>query len=231
MPESKIFRVLIGEQRSFYVNTEATSADEAMETVRRRLRDPQDNVQPIEDYGAYEGYQVEDAIEIARTPTSAITEPLPAASPPVAQPQVPIASGRILPSTVVTRRRPSRVLPILLGGAVVLAGALAILHFRSGAAGPAVTASTSQSHSATANPAVPTAATAASSSTAVAREAVPSALPAPSQPLGRIPATASSPRPTGRPAGSTLPPPATAPSPAVSPTSSSPRGDMKRSFE
>jgi hypothetical protein len=66
MPNTKVFRVLIGEQQSFYVDTEAMSADEAMEKVRARLLDPHDDVQPIEDNGAYQGYQVEDAMEIDR---------------------------------------------------------------------------------------------------------------------------------------------------------------------
>ena len=66
MPDTKVFRVLIGEQLAFYVDTEARSASEAMEKVRARLRDSKDDVQPIEDYGAYQGYQVEDAIEIKR---------------------------------------------------------------------------------------------------------------------------------------------------------------------
>ena len=66
MPNTKVFRVLIGEQQSFYVDTEAMSAVEAMEKVRARLRDPNDDVTPIEDNGAYQGYQVEGAIEIKR---------------------------------------------------------------------------------------------------------------------------------------------------------------------
>jgi len=66
MPETKVFRVLIGEHLGFYVDTEAMSADEAMEKVRARLRDPSDHIQPLEDDSAYQGYQVEDAIEIKR---------------------------------------------------------------------------------------------------------------------------------------------------------------------
>jgi hypothetical protein len=66
MSNKKVFRVLIGEKQGFYVDTEATSADNAMEIVRARLQDPNDDVTPIEDDSAYEGYQVEDAIEIAR---------------------------------------------------------------------------------------------------------------------------------------------------------------------
>jgi hypothetical protein len=66
MPEKKVFRVLIGEQQSFYVDTEAASADEAMDIIKARLRDPNDDLQPIEDNSCYDGYQVEDAIEIKR---------------------------------------------------------------------------------------------------------------------------------------------------------------------
>jgi hypothetical protein len=66
MTDKKVFRVLIGEQQGFYVDTEAASADEAMEKIRARLRDPNDDIQPIEDSSCYEGYQVEDAIEIRR---------------------------------------------------------------------------------------------------------------------------------------------------------------------
>lgn len=66
MTDTKVFRVLIGEQQTFYVDTEAASADKAMENIRARLKDPDDNVQPIEDNSAYEGYQVEDAVEIER---------------------------------------------------------------------------------------------------------------------------------------------------------------------
>ena len=66
MSETKVFRVHIGEQLAFYVDTEALSAGEAMEKVQARLDDPKDDVLPIEDYGAYQGYQVEDAREIKR---------------------------------------------------------------------------------------------------------------------------------------------------------------------
>lgn len=63
---TKVFRVLLGERQGFYVDTEATSADEAMDKIRARLRDPNDAVEPIEDNSSYEGYQVEDVIEIPR---------------------------------------------------------------------------------------------------------------------------------------------------------------------
>lgn len=66
MPEKKVFRVLIGEQQGFHVDTEAASAAEAMDIVNARLDDPNDDVQPIEDNSHYQGYQVEDAIEIKR---------------------------------------------------------------------------------------------------------------------------------------------------------------------
>ena len=66
MADQKVFRVLIGEQQGFYVDTEATSAADAMEKIRARLKDPNDDIQPIEDNSAYEGYQVEDAIQIKR---------------------------------------------------------------------------------------------------------------------------------------------------------------------
>jgi hypothetical protein len=62
----KVFRVLIGEQQGFYVDVEDVSAEAAMEQVRVRLKDPNDNVTPIEDSSAYSGYQVEDAKEINR---------------------------------------------------------------------------------------------------------------------------------------------------------------------
>lgn len=66
MSDKKVFRVLIGEQQSFYVDTEAASADEAMANIRARLRDPNDDIQPIEDCSRYQGYQVEDVTEIRR---------------------------------------------------------------------------------------------------------------------------------------------------------------------
>jgi hypothetical protein len=66
MTNQKVFRVLIGEQQGFYFDTEAASAVEAMEKIRARLKDPNDYVRPIEDTSCYEGYQVEDAIEIRR---------------------------------------------------------------------------------------------------------------------------------------------------------------------
>jgi hypothetical protein len=66
MPNNKVFRVLIGEKQAFYVDTEATSPSDAMEIVEARLRNPNDDVTPIEDDSAYEGYLVEDAIEIER---------------------------------------------------------------------------------------------------------------------------------------------------------------------
>lgn len=66
MTEKKVFRVLIGEQQTFYADTEANSADEAMEKIRTRLQDPHDDMQPIEDNSGYEGYKVEDAVEIPR---------------------------------------------------------------------------------------------------------------------------------------------------------------------
>jgi hypothetical protein len=66
MSNLKVFRVLIGEQQAFYVDTEAVSSTEAMEFIRARLNDPNDDVQPIEDDAYYEGYQIEDAIEIRR---------------------------------------------------------------------------------------------------------------------------------------------------------------------
>jgi hypothetical protein len=64
MPNSKVFRVLISESQGFYVDTEAASADEAMEKVRSRLE--AGTVTPIEDNSSYEGYKVEDAIKIKR---------------------------------------------------------------------------------------------------------------------------------------------------------------------
>lgn len=66
MADQKVFRVLIGEQQGFYVDTKAASAADAMEKIRARLKDPNDDIQPIEDNSTYEGYQVEDAIEIKR---------------------------------------------------------------------------------------------------------------------------------------------------------------------
>ena len=63
---TKVFRVLIGEQQGFYVDIEAPTPNAAMENVRSRLNDPNDNITPIEDNSSYEGYQVEDAIEIQR---------------------------------------------------------------------------------------------------------------------------------------------------------------------
>ena len=48
------------------MDTEANSADEATDKIRARLRDPDDAIEPIEDNRSYEGYQVEDAVEIAR---------------------------------------------------------------------------------------------------------------------------------------------------------------------
>jgi hypothetical protein len=66
MPDKKVFRVLIGEQQGFYVDTEAASAAEAMDKIRARLKDPNDDIQPIEDTTLYEGYRVEDAMEIKR---------------------------------------------------------------------------------------------------------------------------------------------------------------------
>jgi hypothetical protein len=66
MSDTKVFRVLIGEQQGFYVDTEAASAAEAMDIIRARLNDPNDDLQPIEDSSCYEGYQVEDAVEIRR---------------------------------------------------------------------------------------------------------------------------------------------------------------------
>ena len=66
MPNNKVFRVLIVEKLGFYVDTEATTAADAIKIVRARLQDPNDDVTPIEDDSAYEGYQVEDAIEMAR---------------------------------------------------------------------------------------------------------------------------------------------------------------------
>ena len=66
MADKKVFRVFIKEQQTFYVDTEANSADEAMENIKTRLQDPNDHIQPIEDNGGYEGYKVEDAAEIPR---------------------------------------------------------------------------------------------------------------------------------------------------------------------
>ena len=52
---TKVFRVLIGEQQGFYVDVEAPTANAAMENVRSRLNDPNDNITPIEDNSAYQG--------------------------------------------------------------------------------------------------------------------------------------------------------------------------------
>ena len=62
--DKKVFRVLISESRGFYVDTEAMSAQDAMQSVRARLRD--NEVVPSEDITYYSGYQVDDAIEIRR---------------------------------------------------------------------------------------------------------------------------------------------------------------------
>jgi hypothetical protein len=67
MQEKKVFRVLIGERQGFFVDTEAESVDDALARVRARLRDPEDDVQPIEDNSSYEGYVVEHAVEINRS--------------------------------------------------------------------------------------------------------------------------------------------------------------------
>lgn len=66
MPDTKVFRVLIGEHLAFYVDTEAMSVGEAIRKVRARLLDPKDDVTPIEDNSAYQGYQVKNAIKIKR---------------------------------------------------------------------------------------------------------------------------------------------------------------------
>jgi hypothetical protein len=62
----KAFRVLISEQFGFYVDVEAENETQAMDTVRARLKDPNDDITPIEDNRAHEGYQVYDAHEINR---------------------------------------------------------------------------------------------------------------------------------------------------------------------
>ncbi len=66
MPESKVFRVLISETQGFYVDVEAATAAEAMEQVRSRMDDPNDDTTSIEDNSSYTGYKVEDAVEIKR---------------------------------------------------------------------------------------------------------------------------------------------------------------------
>jgi hypothetical protein len=66
MPDKKVFRVLITDTFGFYLDTEADNIDEASEIIRRRLDDPNDDVQPIEDYTCYTGYHVESASEIDR---------------------------------------------------------------------------------------------------------------------------------------------------------------------
>ena len=66
MADKKVFRVFIGEQFAFCVDTEANSAQEAMDKIRTRLLDPSDDIQPIEDNSGYEGYKVENAAEIPR---------------------------------------------------------------------------------------------------------------------------------------------------------------------
>ena len=66
MTTKKTFRVLIGEKQGFHVDLEAASEIEAMQIVRARLRDPNDDITPIEDSHAYSGYEVEDAVEIDR---------------------------------------------------------------------------------------------------------------------------------------------------------------------
>jgi hypothetical protein len=66
MPNKKVFRVLITDTLGFYLDTEADNADEATQIIRRRLDDPKDDVQPIEDDTCYTGYQVESASEIDR---------------------------------------------------------------------------------------------------------------------------------------------------------------------
>jgi hypothetical protein len=66
MADKKVFRVLLTEMRAFHVDTEAGSVDEAMEIVRERLQDSDDDVTPIEDDTYYTGYQVKDAVEIER---------------------------------------------------------------------------------------------------------------------------------------------------------------------
>ena len=66
MPDTKVFRVLIGDKQMFYVDTEAMNAKEAMKKISARLLDPKDDVQPVENSSANEGFKVEDAIEIKR---------------------------------------------------------------------------------------------------------------------------------------------------------------------
>jgi hypothetical protein len=64
--ESKVFRVLISDTQSFYLDTEAADEQEAMRKVRALLDDPRSDAVPSEDNSAYEGYKVEDAVEIKR---------------------------------------------------------------------------------------------------------------------------------------------------------------------
>jgi hypothetical protein len=66
MTDKTVFRVLIGESQGFHVDVEAADHGEAVETVRRRLKDPNDDLQPIEDPHAYSGYEIEDVAEIDR---------------------------------------------------------------------------------------------------------------------------------------------------------------------
>jgi hypothetical protein len=66
MADKKVFRVYLTELFSSYVDTEATSADQAMRKIRGRLDDRNDPIQPIEDDRYYAGYQVDRAAEIDR---------------------------------------------------------------------------------------------------------------------------------------------------------------------
>lgn len=63
---SKVFRVSLSEQLGYYVDVEADTREEAMDTVRARLDDPKDDFQPIEDGEYFGGYVVDDAQEIDR---------------------------------------------------------------------------------------------------------------------------------------------------------------------
>ena len=66
MKQSKVFRVLIGETQTFYVDTEALNVSDAMRKIRTRLDDPKDDIVPIENNSGYRGFQVDAAYEIER---------------------------------------------------------------------------------------------------------------------------------------------------------------------
>ena len=63
----KIFRVNIIETLGFYVDVTAKNEAAACDFVRGQLTNPDSELAPIEDDTYYEGYQVQDAVEINST--------------------------------------------------------------------------------------------------------------------------------------------------------------------